>query len=506
MDRFWILFILLAILIPVSAVSYLKYYRPFDDRNRIIDEGIVQWQPSDTTDAELLDSPYQQSVDTGKELRALFLAGDYQTVERVIIKARDSGYTPWYRGSWVAFYFRQLHDVPREPTVETDLKRAEAWLANSPDSSLAHAYIGDMYSEMGWNARGSKFRKDTTKDQFRNMNRNFKLAKKSLNRALELDPDQESAAYNLLSNARANCQREQITKVFNRAIEQKPNYYFLYKVNLSSKQVKWCGSYGLMFEFARFYAENRDNDPMLSHLLAQAHEYRASQYAREESPVDSLIEKFYPKYNNYWNRYYRYFRDDAVWQEYSEANLYTFERMPDYADGMYRYAKNAAGSGRQQTAKKYYQLAMEADAPFLGADKAYNVGVFFGRLDERKQAARYYRLFLGLAKGGEDRDKLVYANDYAGWIYAMEHRYQESLPHYQRVVDMEPNVVRHVANYCNALFNVEEYEKAEIQCERAIKMDPNHAWSYKILAAIYQRAGETQKSQEYTNRYRQLDG
>ena len=51
MDRFWILFISLAILLPSSAAGYLYYFRPFDDQHRVIDEAIVDWQPGDASDA-----------------------------------------------------------------------------------------------------------------------------------------------------------------------------------------------------------------------------------------------------------------------------------------------------------------------------------------------------------------------------------------------------------------------------------------------------------------------
>ena len=506
MDRFWILFISLAILVPSSVAGYLYYVRPFDDRHHVIDEGFVDWQPTDVSDARMLDSPYQRSLADAKQLRERFLEGDYEAVESHLAEVRSSGYTPWEQGSWVAFYFRHLHDVPLKPTVETDLERAKSWLAHSPDNPFAHAYLGDMYNQMGWNARGAKFRQDTSDDQFEKMKAYFEQAKIPLDRALELDQRQATAWYDLLQIARSTCQREQLDALFEQAIEQAPNYYFLYRQALVAKQRKWCGSHQEMFEFARHHAKNRDHNPMLSRLLAQAHEFQADHYARNEKPLDLLIGKFYPEYNQYWNRYYRYFRNEAVWEEYSEAMLYTVSRMRRYADGFYQFARIAEGSGRRQTAMEYYERAMLADAAFLGAGKAYYVAVFYDRLDEKKQAARHYRLYIELAEDDKDPARLAYANDFAGWQYAIEHRYQESLPYYQRVSTMEPDNVRHIANYCNALFNVEDYEKAETVCERAVKMDPNHAWSYKILAAIYERTGQNQKAQEFAKKYRQLDG
>ena len=71
---------------------------------------------------------------------------------------------------------------------------------------------------------------------------------------------------------------------------------------------------------------------------------------------------------------------------------------------------------------------------------------------------------------------------------------------------MEPNNARHVSNYCNALFEVEAYEKAVSACERSIEMDPDRTWLYKILAAIYHRTGQIEKAQEFATKYRQLGG
>jgi tetratricopeptide (TPR) repeat protein len=60
------------------------------------------------------------------------------------------------------------------------------------------------------------------------------------------------------------------------------------------------------------------------------------------------------------------------------------------------------------------------------------------------------------------------------------------------------------SNYCNALYNIYEYDEGIKYCNQAIEVDPEHSWSYYVLAEIYKRTGDSEKSQNYQNLYKSM--
>ena len=505
MERFWILFLLPLIIVPTSIVGYTYLYDPFALKDSHIDEEGFTWIPNSSDSNLTTNTNFSRSVNKATETKQFFLKGDYAAVESDIDQARANAYTPWYIGSWMVFYFEKFQDDPKQTNSGPDLDRARNWVTNSPNSIYAHTYLGDLFYNLGWSARGNKFRKDTSENQFIEMKRYLDLAQAAYEKALEINPDNVYASRQLLKIFRSDCRVEKMKKTFDAAVSLTPDYFYLHKTYLSAMQSKWCGSPKRMFEFARQYS-NDTRYPALSQLIGLAHHYRASQLARKKSIlVDWFFKMKDPEANLYWTKYYRYFKNEKIWQEYSNAYEKVFRQYPNYADGLYTIARVARRSGRKETALKYYAQAIRADAAFLGADKLYWVAGHFKTEHHPAQANQYYRLFLEFAPENYDKEKIAYAADYVGWQYATESKYQESFPYYKIVSEISSDSARVIANYCNALFNIHAYKKAIKQCNRAINIDPGHAWSYKMLAEIYSRTGDQDKSSQYRQEYQLLN-
>ena len=382
--------------------------------------------------------------------------------------------------------------------------RAKQWLDKSPGNIYALSYLGFLYSELGWAARGNEYRNQTPDENFASMHRHFKLAREKYEIALNLKPDNVYASRQLLEITRASCIREDLQNTFQAAIQYTRDYYYLHKSYLNALQKKWCGDYEEMFAFAREYAGSNNTHPALFRLLGLAHEYRASQISRQKSILDPLLNYFDADTSLYTLKYYRYFHDEDVWEEYSRSYEALIETFPDYADAIYQYARTAYKSGHEQTALKYFEKAMNADAAFLGADRAYYVATVFHYSNHKAQAGRYFELYLDLLDGNGDQEKVAYAAEYVGWQYAIRHEYEASFPYYKKALELSPTNTHAVANYCNALFNIHRYEEAIKFCNGAIKIDPNYAWSYNLLSMIYARTGDPVKSSEYRDQYNSL--
>ena len=505
MDRFWIIFLSLAVIVPLSVAGYFYYLdNPFDGKPASLNEGGFVWRPSATSSLPSTETQYSRAKVSARKARELLRQDDYQSLEAEITVPRSSNYTPWYAGSWMAFYYRNLRENSVKVT-DRDILRARQWLEEAPDSIYALSYLGYLYSDLGWSARGNQFRQDTPEQDFVDMRKYFKLAKEEYKKALNIEPQNAYASRQLLEIARAGCHHEDLQNTFRAAIRYTQDYYYLHKSYLTALQQKWCGDSKQLFAFARKYAGLNNAHPALSRLLGKAHEYRASQLGRENSILDPLYAYFDPDTSLYNIKYYRYFHDGDIWDEYSRSYEIVFDAFPDYADALYQYARTAHKSGHKQTALKYFEKALNADAAFLGADRAYYVATIFHYANRKAQAGRYFELYLNLLDGGQgDQEKVAYAAEYVGWRYAIRQEYDASFPYYKKAAELSPTSAHAISNYCNALFNIHRYEEAIKFCEGAIKIDPNYAWSYSILSKIYSRKGEPMKSSEYSDQYNAL--
>ena len=504
MDRFWVLFLSLAVIVPLSAAGYFYYLdNPFDGNPASPNEDGYVWQPPAPGSFPSTETLYSHAYASAQKASDFLRQGDYQSLEIEFALPRKTDYTPWYAGSWMAFYFRNLHENTSKVT-DRDVFRAKQWLENSPQNIYALSYLGFLYSELGWSARGNKFRQDTADDNFVEMRKFFKLARINYEASLEIKTDNVYASRQLLEIARSTCNREDLRKTFQAAVKYTQDYYYLYKSYLNALQQKWCGDAEQMFAFAREYASANNTYPILTRLLGLAHEYRASQLARKKSMLDPFLSYFDPDTSLYSQKYYRYFHDADVWEEYSKSYEVLLNEFPDYADAIYQYARTAHRSGRKQTALKYFEKAFNADAAFLGADRAYYVATIFHYANHKPQAGIYFELYLNLLTGKGDREKVAYAAEYVGWQYAIRQEYETSFPYYKRAAELSPGSAHSISNYCNALFNIHRYEEAITVCKDAIRIDPKYAWSYNILSKIYSRTGDTMKSTEFGNQYNQL--
>ncbi len=81
-----------------------------------------------------------------------------------------------------------------------------------------------------------------------------------------------------------------------------------------------------------------------------------------------------------------------------------------------------------------------------------------------------------------------------GYQYLLEGKSEDALHCFKEGLDIEPNNPVLLNNLGNALFNLEEYNRAEETYLQAISVDSTYSKSYKNLALLYQKQGSPDKA------------
>ena len=123
----------------------------------------------------------------------------YEEVENFIETERKPGYTPWDIRSWIDFYIKQLKDDPENAVFEIEVPRANDWVENSPNSTYSHTFRGQVFYDLAWQARGTKFSRETPEHSFKEFDQYLELSKIDFEKALEIDPSNDFAWMYMIS-------------------------------------------------------------------------------------------------------------------------------------------------------------------------------------------------------------------------------------------------------------------------------------------------------------------
>ncbi|MBN4073811.1 MAG: hypothetical protein COC05_05850 [Gammaproteobacteria bacterium] len=318
------------------------------------------------------ETAYTHAIDKATKLKILFLSQKYEEVENFIETERKPGYTPWDIRSWIDFYIKQLKDNPENAVFEIEVPRANDWVEHSPNSTYSHTFRGQVFYDLAWQARGNKFSRETPKHSVKEFAQYLELSKIDFKRALEIDPSNDFAwMYMILINRQHSGVSDNDFKTFQNALDQVPSSYRVYNSFLIALQPKWGGSNRLMSSYVKNYTDIKKQYPALAQLASTVHKFKAQQIARKRSKLDKQLAAKKKDQSTYWKHFYEYFENETIWNKYSSGYQTVFDSHPNYAEGLHDFAEVAKGSGRTELAINYYERAMKADAPFLGADKIY---------------------------------------------------------------------------------------------------------------------------------------
>lgn len=137
---------------------------------------------------------------------------------------------------------------------------------NFPDSYVPYLLRGVYYNYKGWNARGKRWSKSTTKNQIKGMHEYFQLSQKDMKIALSFEPNLVHAYLYLINTSYHS--RDGVARGFyEQGLRVRPESFSLRWWYQATLLPRWGGSYKAMDGIAESAAEYVDKNPMMPILF-----------------------------------------------------------------------------------------------------------------------------------------------------------------------------------------------------------------------------------------------
>jgi hypothetical protein len=216
----------------------------------------------------------------------------------------------------------------------------EKMAARFPDNGRVQEALGQFYVDYAWVARGGGWGESVSPWNGFLMDKRLALARKYLEKARALDPQDSRIYCELLEVGKGQgWKNEELDQVFNQSVSNNPDYFSSYSERLDMTMEKWGGSNDEMLAFARKW---QTNQPW---LVVQA----LDEEARNQTDGKDL-------------QYYRYLSSPKVWPEYNGAyqNYFKVYSMDDYPTWV-TYAYDAAAADKVQDFLAFLRAQGEKD-------------------------------------------------------------------------------------------------------------------------------------------------
>jgi tetratricopeptide (TPR) repeat protein len=188
------------------------------------------------------------------------------------------------------------------------------WINRYPDKYQPHLAMAQYYCAKGWESRGYKFSKETSKEQFEGMRFHFSKAEENLKTALQINPDL-LVGYDILINiynATGNNAGED--EAIKNAIALFPHSFLVRCAGAWAKQPRWGGSYKDIEEIAKEAERYSNINPELTALYGLIY-YDLSRINRRNKRYKKAIDLLTKAltFGDNWSIYYQ------------RANIYHFD-------------------------------------------------------------------------------------------------------------------------------------------------------------------------------------
>lgn len=169
-------------------------------------------------------------------------------------------------------------------------EQVEEWLEARPRSYQARTARAYSDLEMGMVARGGKWARETSDEQFRLMRRFLKSGEHEARQALKLQP-RNIAPHRILVIIGKHSGSDRFAQSVKEALEAFPESHNLRANAMDGMEPKWHGSYELMERFAEASQQYADRNPALKSLLGDPWTARGDAL-RFEKRYDEAIEMY----------------------------------------------------------------------------------------------------------------------------------------------------------------------------------------------------------------------
>jgi len=216
----------------------------------------------------------------------------------------------------------------------------DEWLRRIPNSYIARFGRGATHYLIGWNKRGTKWARDTSRESMSGYRMHHLQAAGDLRAAIALHPKMTIAYRDLVSidNLGASGRDYWLAESF----KYDPYNYLVRRAYIWKLQPRWGGSHHAMHEFASSALQYLDKNPLLRGLAAVEFSDKASTHRShkryDKAIEDGLIAIYHrPDADSY--QYHAYSYQES--KRYKEAIRYAEEGLrqePDHIQLLHRYA------------------------------------------------------------------------------------------------------------------------------------------------------------------------
>ena len=371
-----------------------------------------------------------------------------------------------------------------DPQLREPLER---WVAREPNAWIAHAVRGMYLTQVGFDARGTKWASKTSETQFAQMRAAFDEAVPALERATELRPRFLSGYGALIQIAKTRGGDESGKFWMDRAIESDPLAYHPRAQYMYALTPRWGGSYEEMRLVAREARKHAEHNPLLYGLGGDEYADRAqrSWSDKDHAAAAELYSRalaFGPRASWYRKRArllaYLERHEDAV-RDLSEA--LSFE--PRSAEALRRRA-------RSYRELENYPAAL-ADLEQLIALHPNDFRAFEERAMVHEHAGRLDQAIADLRSATELDPELASAWNRLGWIYFTHSSdYDASKAAYRQYAELRPNNAQAWLNLASALeraHDPEMWNAARRYLQVVDRDDPKQAQTIRRVEALLAR-------------------
>jgi tetratricopeptide (TPR) repeat protein len=133
-----------------------------------------------------------------------------------------------------------------------------------------------------------------------------------------------------------------------------------------------------------------------------------------------------------------------------------------------------------------------------------NLGLALEALARTDEAMSAYRTAIAWQSDADVKDAGPYVN--LGALLSSTGRPGEAIPLLLEAVQIDPAGVNGHRELGKAYSHLEQFDKAQMELERAVELAPQVAAPHYLLAQVYRKRGLIEKAQAETDRYRALTG
>jgi tetratricopeptide (TPR) repeat protein len=306
-------------------------------------------------DARTEDFGYPTQTIDRLAVRRLLLTRSYDTLDLVLSAYADSVVRD-YRLEYRLFDAYAAFDVPMS-SLEPLLTE---WVGRQPTSAAALLARGTYLSAAGWNARGSKFARETNPGQFIGMANYFRRASADFNAALRIAPSSIVAYRALMSISMNASDAEKSRELLDRGLKIQPYSFRLRAFYMETLLPRWGGSYDAMTRFAEESGPYAARNPRIRALggFVEWDRGRVLEKAGRNAEAIKAYERAM-QFGDFWM--FRFERGDLYF--HADQNK---EAAEDLTRGLAQYPQNA--DALFQRSWVTYEMGIGASEPAKGAD------------------------------------------------------------------------------------------------------------------------------------------